>query len=338
MARLGIHTPLAILADFVLTDEDAARYSQNALLNTDDLPLLEFSAPDSLYADTVDLNWRVLKSFERQPFPPIGGVPDGMLTSPGFQRDLGLVLWAKEAPSEALVHFDRALHGNARDTVALLHRGGIYLRSGSVFLAETDFKTILRFEPGMVEAHEALVQLYRGQHVWDLAETHLRKIVALRPKDPRPLANLGDLLREQRRSEEAISHYLASVAIDAKDARVWTGLGSAYQAAGRPADALDAFRRAIADDPENAFSLYQFGLANLEARRFDDALAALRAASAKDPSRPEVYFALGRLHVARGDKAEALQAFRHGLRLDPLNVEALKVVEELSATLDGSGA
>ena len=76
MARLGLHSPLAILADFVLVEEDAAQYGQHALVNTDDLPFLEFSAPDSLYADTVDLNWRVLKSFERRPYPPIVGLSD----------------------------------------------------------------------------------------------------------------------------------------------------------------------------------------------------------------------------------------------------------------------
>jgi tetratricopeptide (TPR) repeat protein len=336
MTRLGIRSPLALLADFVLTEEDAARYSQNALLNTDDLPYLEFSAPDSLYADTVDLNWRVLKSFERRPFPPVVGLPEGSLTSTAFQRDLGLVLWAKESSSEALSHFDKALQANPGDAVALLHRGKIHLRSGSVLLAEADFKAVLRSEPPNVEAHEALANLYRGQRMSDLAEEHLRKIVALRPTEPRHLAGLADLLRDRRRFDEAIPQYVAAVAIAPKDARLWTGLGLAYQGAGRPANALDAFHRAVSNDPENAFSLYQLGLANLEAKRFDEALTALRAASLKDPLRPEVYLALGRLHLARSDKTEALQAFRHCLRLEPLNTEALKAVEELSVALYGS--
>ncbi len=338
MARLGLHSPLAILADFALVEEDAAQYAQHALVNTDDLPFLEFSAPDSLYADTVDLNWRVLKSFERRPYPPIVGLSDESLNSSAFRRDLGLALWAKDLPDEAMPQFERALRGNPKDVIALIHRGKIYLRSGSVLLAEADLKAVLRLDATMVEAHEALAQLYRGQRMWDLAETHLRGAAALHPKDPRNAAGLADLLRERRRFDEAIRAYLVAVEITAKDARVWSGLGLAYQGAGRPAEALEAFRRAASSDPENAFAQYQLGLANLEARRFDEALAALRKAALRDPFQPEVYLALGRLHRAQDDKTQALQAFRRCLRLEPMNVAARKAVEELSFSLYGTGS
>ena len=338
MARLGIRSPLAILADFVLAEEDAAQYGQHALVNTDDLPFLEFSAPDSLYADTVDLNWRVLKSFERRPYPPIVGVSDESLNSSAFRRDLGLALVAKDLPDEAMPQFERALQANPKDLVALIHRGRIYLRSGSVLLAEADFKTVLRLDATMVEAHETLAQLYRGQRMWDLAETHLRGAAALHPKDPRHAAGLADLLRERRRFDEAIQPYLVAVEIAAKDPRLWSGLGLAYQGAGRAAEALDAFRRAVSSDPENAFAQYQLGLANLEAKRFDEALAALRKAALKDPFQPEVYLALGRLHMAQDDKTQALQAFRRCLRLEPLNAAARKAVEELSVSLYGAGS
>jgi spermidine synthase len=338
MTRLGLHSPLAILADLVLVEEDAAQYGQHALVNTDDLPFLEFSAPDSVYADTLDLNWRVLKSFERRPFPPIVGLPDEALNSSAFRRDLGLALWAKDLPDEALPQFERALQGNPKDVVALIHRGKIYLRSGSVLLAEADLKAVLRLDATMVEAHETLAQLYKGQRMWDLAETHLRGAAALDPKDPRRVAGLADLLRERRRFDEAIQQYLVAVGIAAKDARMWSGLGLAYQGAGRTAEALEAFRRAASIDPENAFAQYQLGLANLEARRFDEALAALRKAAFRDPFRPEVHLALGRLYVAQGDQTEAMQAFRRCLRLEPLNTTARKAVEELSASLYGSGS
>jgi tetratricopeptide (TPR) repeat protein len=338
MTRLGLRSPLTILADFVLVEEDAAQYGQHALVNTDDLPFLEFSAPDSLYADTVDLNWRVLKSFERRPFPPIAGLSDEALSSSAFRRDLGLALWAKDLPDEAMSQFGRALQSNPNDVVSLIHRGKLYLRSGSVLLAEADLKAVLRLDATMVEAHETLAQLYKGQRMWDLAETHLRGAAALHPKDPRRVAGLADLLRERRRFDEAIQQYLVAVGIAAQDARLWSGLGLAYQGAGRVAEALEAFRRAASSDPENAYAQYQLGLANFEARRFDEALTALRKAALRDPLRPEVYLALGRLYTAQDDKTQALQAFRRCLRLEPLNTAARKAVEELSASLYGAGS
>jgi spermidine synthase len=337
MKRIGIHSPLAILADFVLGEEDTAQYSQHALVNTDDLPFLEFSAPDSLYAETVELNWRVLKSFERRPFPPIVGLSDEVLNSSAFRRDLGLAFWAKDLPDEAMFQLERALQGNPSDAVALLYRGRSHLRSGSILLAEADFRAVLRLDANRTEAHEALAQLYKAQRMWDPAESHLRAAAAQHPNDPRHLAGLADLLRERRRFDEAIRQYLAAVSVGGKEPRLWSGLGLAYQGAGRAAEALEAFRRAAASDPENAFAQYQLGLASLEAKRFDEALAALGKATLADPLRPEVYLALGRLHAAQGDTAEALQAYRRCLQLEPLNTAARKAVEELSASLYGSG-
>lgn len=335
LTKLGIQSPLALLADFALGEEDTARYSRFALLNTDDLPFLEFSAPDSLYADTVELNWRVLKSFEQRPSFPIVGLPEGALTSPGLHRDLGLALWAKDRMEDALSQFEEALRGNPRDVVSLLHRGRIHFRQGAVFLAEADWKAALRVDPNLAEAHEALAQLYKTQGMMDLAEANLRDNVRLLPKDPRHHLGLADLLRERRHLDEAIQQYRAGLMIAPRDDRLLSGLGQAFQAAGRGADALEVFRQAVSSDPENALAQYHLGLASLEARRFDEALGALRAASLKDPFRAEVFLALGRLHSARGDKLEALQAFRHCLRLDPLNTPALKAVEELSVSIYG---
>jgi spermidine synthase len=331
LERLGFHSPLALLADFVLGEADTARYAQYGWLNTDDLPLLEFSAPNSMYASTVEINRRMLHGFKRQDFPPILGLPDGILDSAGFRRDLGVALWTKELPDEALIQFDEALRLNPRDARSLLSRGRVHLRLGFVLQAEADFKAAVQIHPGFVEAHEALGQLYKAQKRWDLAERHLRKVLALRPKDPSQLARLADLYREEQRPQEAIHHYLAAVAIAPQDPRLWSGLGLSYQEAGRPSEALEAFRQALTREPENPFIRYQLGLAYLELKRFDEALAALQTAALKDPVKAEPYLAMGRLHTLRNEKAEAFQAYRQALRLDPLNTSALRAVEELLA-------
>ncbi len=333
MARLGIRSPLAILADFVLTEEEAAAYSRHALVNTDDLPILEFSAPDSLYADTLDLNWRILKSFGHRPLPPLLNLSESAATAPELQRDLGLVFWAKDRFEEARLHFERALRDNPKDIVALLYRGKIHARSASVLLAEADFKAALGVDSRSIEAHETLAQLYREQRMWDAAEVHLREIATLRPNEARHLAALADFVRERGRFDEAIQRYLTALTVAPEDSRLRIGLGLAYRGSGRYAEAIEVFGRVVSSEPENAFAYYQLGVANLEAKRTDEAWTALRTASLKDPFRPGVWLALGRLHALRGDAAAALEAFHRCLRLEPLNTDARKAIEEVSATL-----
>lgn len=333
LARLGVHSPLGLLADFVLSEEDAAQYAEPATVNTDDLPLLEFSAPESLYADTLELNRRLLRSFRTREFPPIRSLPEDILRSAAFRRELGLVFWTKEMPDAALIHLDEAVRRDPRDAQSLLLRGRVHFRLNSVLKAEADFEAALRMSPAMAEAHEALAQLYRAQKMSELAEAHLRKSVALRPKDPRYLAEIADLYREGQRFEQAITCYLAAISIAPQDPRLWTGLGLAYRGAGRPDEALEAFRQVVSREPENAFIHYQMGLTYLEEKRFDEAASALRMAALEDPSNPDPQIELGRLYNLRGEKIKALEVFRRALRLDPLNASTLRAVEELSAAL-----
>lgn len=335
MRGLGYHSPLAVLADFILTEEDAAQFAQHALLNTDDLPLLEFSAPNSLYLDTVDLNRRLLNAFKREEFPPIVGMPDGLLRSPEFRRNLALAFWAKELPEDALTQLNEALRLDPRHAESLIQRGRISLRLNTILKAEADFKAALRLDPKLVEAHDALAQLYRGQKMWDLAEEHLRKGVALRPKDPQHLARLADLYLERERFSEAIPWYRAALALAPENPRIGGGLGMAYRGAARYGEALESLRQALSRDPDNGFLQYQIGLTHVAAKRFNEAAAAFQAAALKDPVKPEPHLELGKLYALQGDQPKALEAYRQALRLDPSNVTAFRAVEELAASLYG---
>jgi spermidine synthase len=338
MARIGFRSPLAFLADFLLTEEGAARYTERAWLNTDDLPLLEFSAPESLYADTVQLNQQVLRTFRRQELPRILNLPENTVRSAGFRRTLGLAFWAKDRPEEAIVQFDEALRFDPGDVQSLFHRGQAHLRLGSVLRAEADFKAALALSPEAVEIHDALAQLYKAQKMWEMAEAELRRALALKPKDARLLATLADLLRERQRFAEAVSLYREALSLAPNDPRLWAALGLASQGSGRSAEALDAFRQAVSKDPQNGFFQYQLGQALLEAKQLDAALTALRIAAARDPLKAEPRLALGRLHAMRGEKRSALQEFRHALRLDPGNAMGRRAAEELSMALDGPGS
>jgi len=335
MGRLGLHSALAVLADFSLNEEETAQISQHALLNTDDLPLLEFSAPNSLFLDTVDLNRRMLKAFMRAEFPTIAGIPEGLLRSAEFRRNLGQAFWAKEMPEDALHQFDEALRLHPRHAGSLLQRGQIHLRSNAVLKAEADLKAALRLDPRLVEAHDALAQLYSAQKMWDVAEEHLRQGVALRPKDAQHLARLADLYRERQRFGEAIPQYRATIALAPQNPRFWAGLGMAYLGAGRPGEALEALRQALSRDPENGFLHYQIGLTQVAARRFNDAAVAFQAAGLRDPVKPDPHIELGKVYVLQGEKAKALKSYRHAMQLDPSNVTTFRAVEELAASLDG---
>ena len=48
---------------------------------------------------------------------------------------------------EALVHFDEALRLNPQDVPALINRGEVHLRLGSLLLAAQDFSRVVAMDP-----------------------------------------------------------------------------------------------------------------------------------------------------------------------------------------------
>lgn len=333
--RLGFRAPMAILADLLLGEEEAAMYAQNAQLNTDDLPLLEFSAPDSLHAETAALNFEMMKAFNRAKPPPLTDLPTNLFRSPQYWHDLGLAFLEKGMPGEARAQFERALSLSPRHADSLLQRGRINLRQGFILRAEHDFKAALKNSPGMAEAHEALGQLYQAQRMWDLAEAHLKKALALKP-DPRYRTLLADLYRESGRSSEAIVHYQAALKSRPSDENLLFSLGMAYQGAGRPREAIEAFQTALLSGYGTPVLYHRLGLAYLALGLSDEAISAFQEAAHRDPLRLEPYLELGKLHAARREDARAMDAFQTVLRLDPSNARALRAVEELLAASEGA--
>ena len=333
--RLGLRAPLALLADFVLGEADAARYAEEAQLNTDDLPLLEFSAPESLYAETGDLNHTLLRAYRQQAWPPLQGAAEAELDSAAFHRDLGMAFLGKEMADQALEHFDAALARDPRDALSQLQRGRLRQRQGAVLLAEADYKAVLALDPRSFEAHEALAALYMGQRMPSLAAAQLQRAHALRPDDARTLLRLADLSREQRRFPEAMSHYRAATGLLPRDAAPWIGLGLAHRALGQHREAVAAFRQALARDPDGLSAQYHLGVSLLESQQLDEALSLLRSAAARDAGRPDPLLALGRLYAARGQPELAADAFQRVLDLDPSSAAAIKALDGLRASSGG---
>src|SRR5204863_4460855 len=71
LARLVRESPFGLLADFALSEADAARYSAHAAIHTDDRLQLEFTAPRSLYTETERLNDEVMASFRHADWPQL---------------------------------------------------------------------------------------------------------------------------------------------------------------------------------------------------------------------------------------------------------------------------
>jgi spermidine synthase len=109
LRQLGIQGWSGGLGYFMLGEEDAARFSAGAGLNTDDRLPLEFSAPRALYVSTTEANWRLLRSFKVAELPNVTPDSRGELERAEVRYGIGMAYLSRNAAEDALPHFERAL-------------------------------------------------------------------------------------------------------------------------------------------------------------------------------------------------------------------------------------
>jgi len=91
LRRIGIGGPLALFAAFVLGEADVARLTSGVgSVLTDDRPVIEFTAPRSVFDDTAPVITEGLERLRRSAFPPIDGFDPGQPLDPEIRRLLGV--------------------------------------------------------------------------------------------------------------------------------------------------------------------------------------------------------------------------------------------------------
>ena len=120
LERLGLPGWAGLLGYFVLGDQDSASFAAGAGVNTDDRLPLEFSAPRALYRDTVDTNWRLLRSYQTSELPPVTAESQPELEQAATWYSMATSSLKRGALEDALARFERVLQLEPGHTGALV--------------------------------------------------------------------------------------------------------------------------------------------------------------------------------------------------------------------------
>ena len=207
---IGIEDGQALLGFFLLDPERTRQYAGDGPpFHTDTYPLLEFSAPKTLYRESAPQiigRLRLLAAESALPLARSEGAALGTLYEAVARQRLLLKM-----PQAALAALEEAAR-NGRASPALRRLQGLawnelgvmHVQQGDRHGAAAAFERALRFAPEAPEAHLNL-GLLALQEFGDLprAERHMREATRLRPNYPDALLALGALLARQGRWEAA---------------------------------------------------------------------------------------------------------------------------------------
>lgn len=326
LTRMGFRSASSILADFLLGEDDAERYSANASTNTDDRLPLEFSAPLTLYLDTNQLNYRIMNGYRTKEFPALAQSGSPHFDRPQVRFDLGMAYLAKNRHLEAITQFEKALAADPAYIPARLELGKTQLLLNLPLKAVTNFEAILGQAPRHAEATYQLGLAYRAQQMPERAMEYLSKAAALKPKNTVYRTRLATLFSELGRLDEAIAQYQAAHALEAQDPAILEGLGTAYLQQGRAELAIQAFKKALAVDSRHQRRYYhQLGRAYLLVRRFGEAVEQLLLATRYSPLSVDALVDLSTAYAGEGKMREAEEAMARALSLDPFHPAILRL-------------
>ncbi len=138
---------------------------------------------------------------------------------------LGICAWRQVAywkDSETL--WTRALAVSPESDVALAGLGGVFLATGKVDAAISNFQDALRIRPNNAEVHGTLAEALMRKGQTHEAMSHWERAVALQPEDVQAHDKLGALLVQERRLGEGTAQWRESLKYDHDDANALSNL------------------------------------------------------------------------------------------------------------------
>jgi spermidine synthase len=298
LAAFRLDSPLDLLTLFLLDEADLARFAAGAAQNTDDRPLLEFAAPKALYADTMEINARLLAEARTVDLPTIINLPGTLLEA--RRLHFAQLYWARGEKGEALKQLDRA--PATVDIAARLERAKLLFSLGEVSRAMED---LARIQPqnNLIKSYlkaGAILHRMKAEHgIMGHGRTRLG--------DPNPAEafnNLGNFytklgiqFAEPAFFDLAVDSLEAALRIEPQAHAVLNNLANAYFELGRFDEAATSYRHLIGLMPERAELRFNLGLVYEKQDRIDLATKEIERAMGLNPQWGAPKLALNRLRA-----------------------------------------
>ena len=318
MDRLKMLSPEAILGDFYLDADDLVRFTVGAELNTDDLLPLEFSAPRTLYVDTIGANLFELRKAKRSLFPILKAQELDRMAEPEVQYHLAMNYIQKMMPKEAMDHLNATLSKAPDHLEAHLERARLLTRyDGGLLGAMKDYEAAIHIDSESAVAHYELGRLYLRQGQKDKALEKFRRAVSIEPDNAVYLFNLAASYHREKRFRDAEIQYRLALENKPENSRIMGALAATLVDHKKPTDAVELLGRAIAISPKDHRLHYQLGQAYLLLGMKEKARDAFVHATRLNPADPEPYVGLGKAWLAMGDRPKAVGYFRKATSINP---------------------
>lgn len=239
----------------------------------------------------------------------IGGYGFSIIGKNGDWRD-ELTLWTKTIQRSPDSH--RA-HCNL---------GNVYMESGLIERAHTEYQTALNINPKNANVHSNLGTVYSKKGIIDKAFTEYKEAIRLDSDYAQPHNNLGNIYFNQGHIDQARAEYEEALRIKPNYAHAHNGLGSVYDAVGELDKAMEEFKKSLYYDNQYIHAINNLGVNYAKKGLLSESITEFKKAIKVDTNQAQSHYNLALAYEKQGETTEAIREYNTVIQLDPNNFNA----------------
>ncbi len=178
------------------------------------------------------------------------------------------------------------------------------------------------------EINKELGECYLFMGELDKAEDYYKKAAGSNGVHPDPYIGLATIAIQRGDYDSAMTLYKKAHNVEVTD-KSFAGMGLIMMETDRQVEAFASFSEALTINPSNMVALFGIIRIGHEAEMVDQAVPFLENYLAIDPEKHEVRYSLAGCLICMDKKAEAIEQLEMILKMDPANVEAKELLEQI---------
>ena len=195
------------------------------------------------------------------------------------------------------------------------------LQLGMHSRAEKCFSDVLKINPTIVEAQNALAYIYTVTKQYAKASAQLKHILKFTPNQAQTHHNLANSLYEEKLYDEAISHYQTAIQLAPKFVDAYIHCGIAHRMQKNYDTAIQMLHQALHIETTNAKAFHVLGMVYVDIEDYPRALECLENASGLAPKYAEFRVSFASILAKAGLDYEASIQYHQACETDPKHVD-----------------
>jgi len=237
-----------------------------------------------------------------------------------MQYKLGKAQMSAGRDDDALATLTSLTKAGFKDGAVYFDLGLLHERSGRLDEAISAFRLSIAHDPGNVNAHRRLAEIFTWRGSFTEAAEQYRELIRLREDNPLYHLNLGRIYDRTKDQKNAVSEYETAVRLDPDNLEGHRELARIFMSGAQPAKSEQHYNEVVRLQSEDETARNALISLYVKQKRYDDLTTFVKTWLEKAPDDPQRHYRLGIVYELKKEYDLAITEYKKSLELQPDNV------------------